>query len=195
MQNGLFGKDNSSIIWPHKHDVLGVGISATTYDELLQIVIDAAKAKKSACVTHLAVHGLVTASRDKEMWDVLNEFEAVAPDGMPIRIALNMLHKTQLPDRVYGPEFTLRVCERAAADGIGVYLYGSHSNVVNALREQMIARYPKLDVVGCEPSKFRNLSEAEDRDLVHRINTSGAGLIFLGLGCPLQEKFACEHKR
>jgi exopolysaccharide biosynthesis WecB/TagA/CpsF family protein len=187
-------EDKGSNIWPRKYNVLGVGISATTYDELLDVVMGAAKARRPDCVSHLAVHGLVTASQNRELWDILNEFEIVAPDGMPVKAALNILHKTQLPDRVYGPEFTLRVCERAATDGIGVYLYGSYPNVVKALREKMIERYPQLRVVGCEPSIFRPLTEAEDEDLVNRINASGAGVIFLGLGCPLQERFAHEHK-
>lgn len=180
--------------WPKKYNVIGVDISATTYDGLLESVIEAAKMRRPACVSHLAVHGLVIGSQDWEMREILNEFEVVAPDGMPVRLALNILYKTQLPDRVYGPEFTLRVCERAAADGIGVYLYGSYPNVVKALRENLLERYPKLRVVGSEPSIFRPLTEAEDRDLVNRVNESGAGVVFLGLGCPLQERFAYEHK-
>ena len=187
-------EDKNSDIWPRKHNVIGVNVSATTYDETLEAVILAAKARQPACVSHLAVHGLVTATQDHQFLTRLNEFEIVAPDGMPVKIALNLLHKTQLTDRVYGPEFTLRVCERAAADGIGIYLYGSYPEVVNALRENLLDRYPKLRIVGCEPSIFRKLTDAEDKDLVDRINESGAGVVFLGLGCPLQEKFAHEHK-
>jgi N-acetylglucosaminyldiphosphoundecaprenol N-acetyl-beta-D-mannosaminyltransferase len=180
--------------WPRKRNVLGVGVSVTTYQELLECVFEGVRARTPACVSHLAVHGLVTASRDRELWAFLDEFEAVAPDGMPVKLALDALYKTKLPDRVYGPEFTLRVCERAASDGTGVYLYGSHRNVVEALREKMMERYPGLQVVGCEPSEFRALTKAEDQDLVMRIDRSGAGIVLLGLGCPLQERFAHEHK-
>ena len=187
-------ENNSNGIWPRKKNVLGVGISATTYDELLESVIEAVKVRRSACVSHLAVHGLITGSQDREIRKILNKFEVIAPDGMPVRLALNLLYKAQLPDRVYGPEFTLRVCERAAADGIGVYLYGSYPQVVNDLRANLLKRYPRLRIAGCEPSIFRPLTEAEDKDLVTRINESGAGVVFLGLGCPLQERFAYEHK-
>ena len=186
--------DNIAYAWPRKYNILGIYVSATTYDEALEAVICAAKARKSVCVSHLAVHGLVTGSQDRGMREILNEFEVVAPDGMPVRLALNILYKTQLPDRVYGPEFTLRVCERAAADGISVYLYGSHPHVVKALYENLLERYPKLSIVGYEPSIFHPLTESEDKDLVNRINESGAGVVFLGLGCPLQERFAYEHK-
>ncbi|KKL67334.1 hypothetical protein LCGC14_2136020 [marine sediment metagenome] len=187
-------KDKDSGIWPCKNLVFGVGISATTYDELLESVIEAVKRKRPACISHLAVHGLVTSSQERELRQILNEFDVVAPDGMPVRLALNMLYGAQLPDRVYGPEFTLRVCERAAADGIGVFLYGSYPQVVDDLRANLLKRYPRLRIVGSEPSIFRPLTEAEDKDLVTRINESGAGVVFLGLGCPLQERFAYEHR-
>jgi exopolysaccharide biosynthesis WecB/TagA/CpsF family protein len=187
-------ENKHSKIWPRKYNVLGVGISATTYNELLEVVMDAARGRRPACVSHLAVHGLVIASQDRAMWEVLRDFESVAPDGMPLKVALNALHNTRLPDRIYGPEFTLRLCERAAAEGIGVYFYGSLPNVVKGLCEKMLMLYPQLRVVGCEPSIFRSLTAAEEKDLVRRMNASGAGIIFLGLGCPLQEKFAHEHK-
>jgi len=77
-------------------------------------VIEAVKVRRSACISHLTVHGLVTGSQDRGMWEILNDFDVIAPDGMPVRLALNILYKAQLPDRVYGPEFTLRVCECAA---------------------------------------------------------------------------------
>ena len=45
--------------------------------------------------------------------------------GKPIRWALNALHKTGLVERVCGPETMLRLCAKAADDGIGIYLYGT----------------------------------------------------------------------
>jgi exopolysaccharide biosynthesis WecB/TagA/CpsF family protein len=46
-----------------------------------------------------------------------------------------------------------------------------------------------------EPSKFRRLDPDEKRALVNRVNTSGAGILFVGLGCPRQEIFAFELGR
>lgn len=117
-----------------------LGKAFTTYQELLECVFQCARVRRPACVTQLAVHGLVTVSRDRELWDILNEFEAVALDGMPVKLALNALYKIMLPDRVYGPEFTPRVCERAAAMGTGVYLYGSYTNAFETLCKKMIER-------------------------------------------------------
>jgi len=180
--------------WPRKANVLGVQVSMTTYDEALEAVMCAAQARRPACVSHLAVHGLTVASRDPAFRAMLDAFEIVAPDGMPVKVALNLLYKAALPDRVYGPEFMLRVCERAVAEDVGVYLYGSRENVVETLRENLRIRFLGLPIVGCEPSLFRPLSDEEDTALAQRIAASGAGVVFVGLGCPLQEHFAFAHR-
>jgi exopolysaccharide biosynthesis WecB/TagA/CpsF family protein len=187
-------EDRDTWILPRKQNILGVNVSSTTYDEILDMVIQAAKANISICVTHLAVHGLITGSMNDQFCSILNDFEIVAPDGQPVRYALNVLYNAKLSERCYGPEFMKRVCRQAALKGIGVYLYGSHPYVVEALRDNLLGRYPQLRIVGCEPSIFRPLTEEEDRALVNRINETGAGIVFLGLGCPLQEKFAHAHK-
>jgi exopolysaccharide biosynthesis WecB/TagA/CpsF family protein len=180
--------------WPRKYDLFGVQVSAADYDGALESVITAAKGNISACVSHTAVHGLMEASRNPVFRKMLNGFDIVAPDGHPVRLALNHFYGTNLKDRCYGPEFMLRCCERAAAEDIPVYLYGSHPHVVNLLKESLLRGCPRLAVVGCEPSLFRPLTEKEDEGLVRRINASGAGIVFYGLGCPLQEKFASWHK-
>jgi N-acetylglucosaminyldiphosphoundecaprenol N-acetyl-beta-D-mannosaminyltransferase len=87
-----------------------------------------------------------------------------------------------------------RFCGGAAAAGIGVYFYGSSPQVVDNLQATLTRKFPGLQVVGYEPHPHRALTKEEDRCVVERINASGAGLIFLGLGCPLQETFAYEHR-
>jgi N-acetylglucosaminyldiphosphoundecaprenol N-acetyl-beta-D-mannosaminyltransferase len=179
---------------PKTYNLIGVGVSATTYGDALEFVFAAARARESACVTHLAVHGLVEGNRNEKFRSILRQFEITAPDGMPLKTALNLMYATGLQDRVYGPEFMLRVCSRAEKEDVGIYLYGSQKHVVDGLKENLLQRYPQLHVVGCEPSLFRPLTEAEDEELINRINDSHAGIVFVGLGCPLQETFAIEHK-
>jgi len=192
--NNSVSQNHVKNIWPRKENVIGVGISVTSYDEALNNVITAASERKPACISHLAVHGLVHGNRKRSFGLMLDEFNIVAPDGQPVRLALNLLYNTKLQDRCYGPEFMIRVCGKAAHEKIGVYLYGSQSKVVEALKANLIKQYPGLNIVGCEPSVFRELSNEEDWELVKRINDSNAGIVFIGLGCPRQEIFAYNHK-
>jgi N-acetylglucosaminyldiphosphoundecaprenol N-acetyl-beta-D-mannosaminyltransferase len=86
-----------------------------------------------------------------------------------------------------------RLCARAARERIGVYLYGGRPEVLALLRERLLERHPELRIVGGESPPFRALSTAEDVAVVERIERSGAGLVFIGLGCPKQELFAAVH--
>ena len=184
----------AAVAWPQKFDVLGVGVSSTNYAQAVETIIQAALRKQSAIVNPMPVHGLIEACRDPNLNKKVNLFELVVPDGQPVKWALNRFHSAGLADRVYGPELTLRVCNQAAVEGIGVYLYGSTVSVLQQFRLKLLSLFPRLQIVGCESPPFRPLTPEEDQDVVDRINQSGAGLVFLGLGCPKQEAFAFEHR-
>jgi exopolysaccharide biosynthesis WecB/TagA/CpsF family protein len=106
-----------------------------------------------------------------------------------------LLHGIKLIDRVYGPRLTLEVCNAAAQEGLPVYFYGSTQEVLGALSQNLRQKFPRLMIAGSEPSRFRKLSLAEKEELVGRIRTSGAALVFVGLGCPRQEVWTYEFTR
>jgi exopolysaccharide biosynthesis WecB/TagA/CpsF family protein len=180
--------------WPRKHSLFGIRVSATTYEEAARMILAAARDHRSAIVDHMPVHGLIEADKNASFRAMINRFDIVAPDGQPVRWALNWLYKAGLPDRVYGPELMLRLCGEASRQGIRIYLYGSAPAVVERLRNNLTENFPGLSIAGWESPPFRALSSEEDAAVVHRINGSGAGIVFIGLGCPKQEIFAFEHR-
>ena len=161
---------------------------------MAELVIVAARRRQSAVVSHFAVHAVVSAAEDPELLDDVNSFDIVAPDGQPVRWALNVLYKTRLADRCYGPEMTDQLCRRAAAEGISIYLYGSTQEVLTKLSANLVARYPQLMIAGVESPPFRALTPVEEDEMVVRINDSGAGIVFIGLGCPKQDRFAARFR-
>ena len=185
----------SAISWPEKYDLFGVQVSATTYGEATDAILQAAQVGAAAIVSLHAVHAVVTASDDPALRQAANSFQIVTTDGQPVRWALNLLHRTGLREQVCGRELMLRLCRRAAEQGVPIYLYGSSPQVLEAMQTNLIAKYPGLQVAGAESPPFRPLSPEEDDEVVRRINNSGAGIVFVGLGCPKQDHFAYEHRR
>lgn len=175
-----------------KHNILGVKISAIDYEGAVAKVTAAAEKRERLTVSALAVHGVMTGALDRAHQFRLNHLDVVVPDGQPVRWALRLLHGVRLPDRVYGPTLTLRVCEAAARRGLSVFFYGSRPSVLAALTENLEARVPGLRVAGSEPSRFRHLSDREQMELADRIRASGASIVFVGLGCPRQEVWIYE---
>jgi len=188
-------RDNNPVEWPRKYDLFGLGISAASYEEAERVVLAAACRRLGGLVTHFSVHGVATAALDPAYRSKINQFDIVAADGQPVRWALNRFHRAGLCDRLYGPELMLRLCQAAAGNGIGVYLYGSSPEVLEKLSRSLLSRFPGLRLVGCESPPFRSLTREEAAATVARINASGAGLLFVGLGCPRQDLFAYEHRQ
>lgn len=175
-----------------KHNIIGILIDAVDYSAAVDRIVRAARGRRPMTVSALAVHGLMTGVLDSEHKYRLNRFDLLVPDGQPVRWALNLLHGTQLRDRVYGPNLMLAACARAAEEGLGVFLYGSTQEVLLGLRTHLENRFHGLRITGMEPSKFRRLSTEERNDLISRVRSSGADTIFVGLGCPRQEIWAYE---
>lgn len=178
-----------------KHNVLGVLVSAVDYQSATEHVIAAARSGQSFGVTALAVHGVMTGVLDPVQQYRLNQLDMVAPDGQPVRWALNWLHKTGLTDRVYGPNLMLAVCEVAASDGLPIFLYGSKASVLADLSANLQSKFPTLQIVGQQPSRFRTLSADEKQQDIAAIINSGARIVFVGLGCPRQETWVYEHRQ
>ena len=176
-----------------RHEILGVRVSAVDYEAAVERIREAAEAKRPLGVSALAVHGVMTGAMDPVHRYRLNKLDLVVPDGQPVRWALNWLFRAGLPDRVYGPTLTLKVCEMAAARGLPLYLYGSRDEVLDALTERLTRRFPGLVIAGRQPSMFRQLTEPERVEAIARIRASGAAIALVGLGCPRQEVWVYEH--
>ena len=177
-----------------KRDLFGVQVTAAGPEQVVEQVMHWARERRSAAVDFMPVHGLMEAVRNAHHRRRMNGFDLVACDGQPVRWALNRFHDAQLPERVYGPTTMLEVCRRCAMEGVGVYLYGGRPEVLEALSYRLLEQLPDLKIVGAESPPFRPLTAEEDEKVVRRINASGAGVIFLGIGCPRQEVFAAEHR-
>jgi len=188
------GLKEGSMIDKGKKNVLGILVNALNYEAAVSKILGAASAGKPMSVSALAVHGVMTGVLDSTHRYRLNHLDLVLPDGQPVRWALNLLYDTQLPDRVYGPNTMLQICERAAEEGLSIYLYGSKASVLEALSHNLCQRFPKLIIAGTQPSKFRQVSPQEKQEIVQQIRNSGAAITFVGLGCPRQEVWAYEYR-
>lgn len=174
--------------------LFGVRLSVVDIDSVADSVLAAARSQLPMTVSSLAVHGMMLAVRDETFRAVVNSLDLLCADGHPVRWLLNRESKAQLARRVSGTDLMDLLCARCAAHGIGVFFYGSTPEVVSTLARRLGAKYASLIACGAEPSVFRALTRQEDRTLVERINSSGAGVVFVGLGCPLQEAFAHAHE-
>jgi len=178
-----------------KVDILGVGVSITDYEKCVQTIIQYAKERKSLSVTAQPVHGFMEAHLHPSFKKTLNNFDIVTPDGMPVKIAANILGKAKLKDRVYGPSLMLKTCKEAEKNKMKIYLYGSTPEVLEKLEKSLNSKFPKLIIAGKNASKFGDLTEEENEQDLDKIKKSKTKIVFVGLGCPKQEKWVYKNSK
>lgn len=176
-----------------KKNLLGVNINIVDYEYSVSEVISAAEERRKLSVTALAVHGVMTGAMNLIQRYQLNRLDLLTPDGQPVRWALNLLYNVGLSERVYGPALMLMICEKAQEIELPIFLFGSSPNVLRRLTENLKEKYPKLIVAGFEPSRYRQVSVEEQDETIRNIQSSGAVITFVGLGCPRQEVWLFEN--
>ncbi len=184
----------STALWPSKRKLLNVDISIASYQDCINCILAAARSHRPALVTAFDSRAVVVASDDPELSKQINQFELVAPDGAPVKVALNWLYRAGLAERVSGPDLTRHLCEAAAREGLRVYFFGASQATVCNLVDRMTADYPQLRIAGHEEGIYRPMSAAETEAFSERVRRSGAEILFLGLGNPRQEAFAFANK-
>lgn len=178
---------------PNKYSIFGVNYSATDYDSASDLIIDKAIQRKSFAVSALAVHGLITSVRDKNLNQLIKIIDLIVPDGQPVRWAINSFYKVGLKDRVYGPTLTLHVLRKANQNNLKVYLYGSTETTLNKFSKFIKQNYPDVKISGIHIDRFRDATAEEDVEDIKKINDSGANIVLVGRGCPRQEIWVAEH--
>ena len=173
--------------------VLGAFIDALSWEQTLACLLAWGRARESRYVAISNVHVVVSAWRDLAYRTVVNGADMATPDGAPVAWMLRRLGFASQP-RISGPDLTWALCERCAAENLPVYFYGSTEPTLAALEQRLQAAFPTLIIGGLESPPFRTLTAEEDAAAVERINASGAGIVFVGLGCPKQERWMAEHR-
>jgi N-acetylglucosaminyldiphosphoundecaprenol N-acetyl-beta-D-mannosaminyltransferase len=179
--------------WPPKVDLFGIQVSVVNCDHACDAILGAALRREPAAVSAFSVHALMESCNSPGLAEKVNNFAMIVADGQPVRWALNWLHDARLTRNVRGSELMWRVCERAEAERVSIYLYGGTHEALQTLRARLHEALPELVISGAESPPFRPLSDEERVQMIRRVNRSGAGLMFVGLGCPKQDHFASDH--
>jgi N-acetylglucosaminyldiphosphoundecaprenol N-acetyl-beta-D-mannosaminyltransferase len=96
-------------------------------------------------------------------------------------------HGIPQAERVYGPDLMEAVIDIGRRTGARHYLYGSTQDVLDALTRAIDARWPGAEIAGIESPPFRELSDTEVDQSVRRAESSGATVVWVGMGTPKQD--------
>jgi N-acetylglucosaminyldiphosphoundecaprenol N-acetyl-beta-D-mannosaminyltransferase len=168
-------------------------VTTGTYNDMLHDIIDRSYTGMPAVVCIANVHMVVTAYNDHTFGPVVKKADIVTPDGLPLTWAMRLLFGTR-QERVAGMDLLPDLIGIAETLAIPVFFYGSTEAILDTTRSYLNAHYPRLPIAGTYSPPFRPLSSFEENEVAAHINSSGARIVFVALGCPKQEKWMDSMK-
>jgi N-acetylglucosaminyldiphosphoundecaprenol N-acetyl-beta-D-mannosaminyltransferase len=184
-----FAEDSS----PEARNVLGMRVDATSYEDASRRVVRWAREGRSAYVCVSTVHMVMEAFDSPEFRRVVNGADLITPDGRPLVWALGGLG-AKGASQVRGTDLTTHVVELAARENVPIGLYGGTPELLETFSGMLEERYPGIRVACKIAPPFRPLTPEEDEAVTREISASGARVLFVGIGCPKQEKWMAAHQ-
>jgi N-acetylglucosaminyldiphosphoundecaprenol N-acetyl-beta-D-mannosaminyltransferase len=173
--------------------ILNVFVDVTNRYEATKRIFQFLNDKMGKYVCVFNVHMCMEAFDDSEFCNVVNNADMVVPDGKPI-VWVQHLRGEKSASQVRGSDLMLSVCNQAEKDCIAIGLYGGTPNSLTGLIKFLTNQYPGLKITFASSPPFRGLMEKEKKQYIDTINKSTAKILFVGIGCPKQEKWMAEHK-
>jgi len=139
------------------------------------------------------VHMLMLAQEDAALAHAMDQADWVFADGVPVAWLQRRVAGREA-QVIRGYEVMLAVCERAAKQGEGIGLFGSTEPVMRSLVANLRARFPALQVRyhHCPPQVEGELHSGPQE--IQSIRDANIEWLFVGLGCPKQEKWVARHR-
>lgn len=136
-------------------------------------------------------HALALAMMDRSYLEDMNKADIIHADGQPLVIASRLLTSSPIPERSATTDLFHDVARSAPADGVRFFLLGGTEEVNKACADKMQQMYPSLDIAGRRHGYFTRDDEAE---ICEEINRSGANVIWVGLGKPIEQAFCVRNR-
>ena len=138
-------------------------------------------------------HGLNQANNDPNYFKIGAECDLWVPDSISsVLIAKRRGMKGSV--RTPGAEIMKAFLEKADSEGLSSYFYGDTDHTLNALRENLTAKYPGHVIAGAFSPPYRKLTDEEEQEHCEMINAAKPDVLWVGLGLPKQDEWIYRNK-
>lgn len=174
--------------------IRGVGVDNVTLSDAAEICkgfINAAEGLPKAVFTPNS-EIIQACVEDNSLYSVINSADLVTPDGIGVIYASKILGRP-LKAKCAGYELGLEMVKYSNDSGAKIFFLGGKPGVAEAARDKLLEAYPNAKFVGTHDGYFKKEGEESD-SVVEEINDSGADILYVCLGVPVQEKWILANR-
>lgn len=166
----------------------GLAVQALTYDTLVRRIQTAVDAGRQTSLFYVNSN---LVNKCEPIRDALNGPDVIlVNDGIAMDIASMLVHRRRFPENLNGTDFTpalLADNARTSDRPWRVFLFGGKPGIAGRAADKL--RESKVQVVGASDGYNR-----DNETLVRKMNESGADVVLVAMGNPLQEQWILEHR-
>lgn len=175
-------------------NILSMRTDVTSLEKAVISVQNLSMRSKGAYVCVSNVHMCMESFDDTNFKYIVNSSDLVIPDGRPIFWAQRLLGFSQA-QQVRGQDIMSELCRLSGAKGLKIGFYGGVSQqLLDVVVSRLSYQYPDIQIAFQYSPPFRPLTHIEDQEVINAINDSGTNILFVGIGCPKQERWMAAHK-
>jgi N-acetylglucosaminyldiphosphoundecaprenol N-acetyl-beta-D-mannosaminyltransferase len=94
--------------------------------------------------------------------------------------------------RVYGPDLMRETFYVSEVKGYRHYFYGGTEDILSKLKENLLIKFPSLNICGMYAPPFRPLTEKEEDEVISDIKKAEPHIVWVVIGSPKQEKWMAK---
>jgi N-acetylglucosaminyldiphosphoundecaprenol N-acetyl-beta-D-mannosaminyltransferase len=168
--------------------ILGCKVDIKSFEEAFSVFENFVKKEKSFQIITINPEMITNAQSDEDFKNIINESDLNIADGVGITLALRILGISQ--ERVAGIDFSAKVLEYCAKNGLKVALIGAKKEIIEKTCKNLKEKYQGLDIVFCHDGYF-----SDDAEILSELQKTEPRVLLLGVGSPRQEKLIYNYRK
>ncbi|MGQ8338405.1 WecB/TagA/CpsF family glycosyltransferase [Sunxiuqinia sp. A32] len=136
-------------------------------------------------------YGITT--KDSEFEKALKTSDYLVLDGVYFAFASLMLQGKNIK-RNQGPDVFYHFINRLNKRGGKAFFLGSSESTLKKIENRANDEYPNISIETHSPPFKPEFSAEENKTMVNKINLFKPDILFVGMTCPKQEKWAIQHR-
>lgn len=178
-----------------RYTMLGMPVDRLDSADFVARFTRCAAAGESGYVCVPNVHQCIEAFDKPDFADVVRGSRFVMSDSTVLHKFVALKYKLPQLEVLRGDLLTLAICRKAAEMQIPIALIGGKDDSVLArMVSSLEQEVPGINVCHAWSPPFGPLDAASEAEMIAAIQQSGARIIFVGLGCPKQERWMARYK-
>ena len=168
--------------------VLNCPIDNIDVNSALKRVCCAIENKKNFQIITINPEMIINAQKNKEFFNVINSADLIIPDGIGVKIALQLkgikIHK------IRGIDFSRELIKLSCKKGLKIGFLGAKEEIIQKAKENILNKYKNINIAYVHNGYFDN-----ENKIIEEIRHSDVKILLVGMGSPYQEEFIRKLKQ